>query len=171
MVNHNADDELDEAIDTGSPSAAILDLNTIAPTRHTIRIDGRAYELAVWGDLGLKQRAQLQQYQDIWNACQAIDPESEEPASAEEITAVENAMEILLPIIIRGSTPELIAKLGEPGSANKLAIFEVFTDTLALNGTIPATPAAQVGSPSLPITPPSSAGSRDSTRQQTQSSG
>jgi hypothetical protein len=102
----------------------LLSLDTLAPVRPFINIDGESYELAVKSDFGIVQSHRLAQLQAPMAAYN-----TDGDLTDDDAVAMAGAVREFVSLIVRGSTPALLDQLTE---AQMLQIIEVFTEAASL---------------------------------------
>ena len=135
----------------------LLSLDTVAPTREFILIDSEPYELAMMTDFGLEARLRLGKYQGTWVRLEAMAALGRE-ATDGDLADLQVMIREFTPMVIRGSTPEILAGLSE---GMKLEILRVFCEAAGLME--PET--TETPEVSRQTTETSSQGSNDSTEE------
>lgn len=110
----------------------LLTLETLAPERPFITIDGTNYELAVLGDFGLVEQARLARFMAAATAIDAgssaIEGDDEDAARDRELLT-RRAVDLLdeaMRMIVH-APPGILAKLSEP---QKIAVLQAFVPTV-----------------------------------------
>ncbi len=107
-----------------SNKTPVLSLSTLAPDRPVIEIDGKNYEIAVTGDLGLVESSKFDALQPSILAFSKV----KGPPSQKILKEMSGTMTTFVELIVRDCAKSVTDKLTD---GQRLAIVRVFTDATA----------------------------------------
>ena len=114
-----------------SKKEPVLSLSTLAPDRPIVEIDGRNYEIATEGDLGLVNSGRLDELRPTMVAFSNTKGDKRTPKVLAEMS---DAFKTFVELIVRDCDKSVTDKLND---SQRMAIIGVFTDVTTVNVTKP----------------------------------
>ncbi len=106
----------------------LLSIDTIAPERPFILIDGEPYELSLLTDFGIEAHGRLARYQESWARLEKLDDPSRQPQES-DVADVQIMLREFVPMVVRGADAEILDKLNDQ---QKFGILRVFLVSVGL---------------------------------------